>query len=536
MNPNKRIKLCRVCLPVDAGEISQLRNILLRGEVGDDSTECLPVLNGDDGSWNGPWGANILPSRVSLDPHLQESLVTQLPNTYENRRPPLTINPLLQNTLDNNSPILTNGSVGPQWQNTVLNNRPLSMACPPLTFNFQCPSTPQQTNCPSQCPCAPVQCPATIQQPIVGNNNNVAPVLLPGNQNNGNTLLPGNQKNGNTSNSLSWLGDLPVDRNVGSSSSSRNPIEIGPPPPPPPPPPTPLNQYTPDLRQGLDWQGKEVGGAGAIRELTAISQSQPGITDQSLTGNNLTTRAQWDAARWDGVPMSPCGMNLTDPTQLQRFCQFLFPSMNTMRGLEEVYNRIKPFADEKNPTPAEIENWNLEVVRHLRRLTGVTVPIENDKCLYLQAQWSNERQETTFWDAKYPAPPNPNDGPYYGYYGPCQGVRNPHCGFTFQPSCEEQAPYLNGQPCCPTTAKDEGKASVRKQIPWAMKLADVMQTYICNGAANGPSDGEGISGHAGPLFGATKMGLSWDSRLSPGGSYHGFRAQWRGDPAQKVCP
>jgi hypothetical protein len=197
-------------------------------------------------------------------------------------------------------------------------------------------------------------------------------------------------------------------------------------------------------------------------------------------------------------------------------CSYVFPvSPYVMRGLRDVYENINPFVDEVNPTVAEVDNWNLEVVRHFRRLFGITTPVSNDRCQYLRAQWSTERKNTTVWDSMYPT-----DGGIGGA-GPCGSGSGSHCGFTFVPSCADQLPYLNGSDCCTYTGLAEGLAGVNIALPWFCKLGFVIAQYLCN---------EGRGGHTGPFFGREKMGISW---LCGGGAT--FRGQWSGsliDP----CP
>jgi hypothetical protein len=242
-----------------------------------------------------------------------------------------------------------------------------------------------------------------------------------------------------------------------------------------------------------------------------LSQKAPNPpSDQSPTGNSfLTTIDDWTNSKWDGIPINPCGKSN------EELCQFIFPRKNTMRGVLELYMKT-PFRDPKNPTASEIDAWNLLLVQHLRNLTGSTRPISNDKCLYLKAQWASERKWSTFWDSKYPTA-------IYDNFGPCTSSSKVHCGFDFQPSCEDQSPYLGATSCCPDTGKAEGLASVDLNIPWALKFVNVMNQFICN---------EGMTGHASVLWSCTRMGHSW----TVVGQSVSFRGQWEDWDNFKACP
>jgi hypothetical protein len=307
---------------------------------------------------------------------------------------------------------------------------------------------------------------------------------------------------------IAWIGDNKVDEPVRGSYKlpSSLPVPDDPPPDDPPPddpppddPPLQNNfQYTPAYRNG------GVGGAQALYDMTVLSQNVSSVDSQDPDGIMwLGGSAGWTNAVWDGVPKNPCTM-----TKAQ-LCAYAFPSSNTMRGLREKFYEINPFSDVTNPTAAEIDRWNVEVIRHFRSLFGITTPIEADRCLYLRAQWATERKHSTYWDAAYP-------GTFNSAYGPCVGGSNAHCGSTFIPSEADQAPYLDGLPVCGSTAGAEGVFGTNANIPWSIKLARIMASVICT---------EGMTGHAGPFFGRTKMGLAWHVA----GAGVTLRAKWGGD-------
>ena len=271
------------------------------------------------------------------------------------------------------------------------------------------------------------------------------------------------------------------------------------PPLPPPPPPGTLVQYTPQVRHG------DVGGADGVLQALEASMNVPSVNSQDPNGFWITPE-QWDTAAWDGVPLP------WETMTRQELCSALFPTPNTMLGLRERFYEVNPYADNTNPTVAEIDYWNLEIVRHLRKVLGITTPVEADKCLYLRAQWAQERKHSTYWDTKYP-------GTLSTPYGPCVGGGGfgyAHCGADFRPDAADQAEYEPPNGFCGPTAGSEGIISVNKDLPWSIKLTRVIMTWICT---------EGTNGHAGPFLRRTRMGIAWHNFA---GNATEFRGKWSG--------
>jgi hypothetical protein len=136
--------------------------------------------------------------------------------------------------------------------------------------------------------------------------------------------------------------------------------------------------------------------------------------------------------KWDGT--------VYDPTKLTpaAFYSALFPNGDgdQLIGLREVFYQYKPFADNRNPTKAEVDEWHRIAINHLRSLVGYTsanLQVKPDHALFIRALWGDERNFTQLWD-KYP-------GVADSAYGPCVAGTNPHCGATFFPSDPvDQAP------------------------------------------------------------------------------------------------
>lgn len=187
-------------------------------------------------------------------------------------------------------------------------------------------------------------------------------------------------------------------------------------------------------------------------------------------------------------------------------CPLLFKGGYTMKGLKQLYYEKMPFKDETAPTVAEIDAWNIEVILHLRRLVGNTTPLEGDPRLYLESAWADERRFTRYWDTAYPG----TDG---SAYGPCAISGGDHCGASFVPSYTDQAPYLTQypglQPFDFLLGGAEGVGAVNTDLPWALKIVQRISNWVCT---------EGTTGHAGPFFNRTKVGMSFWANIDANGN------------------
>lgn len=254
-----------------------------------------------------------------------------------------------------------------------------------------------------------------------------------------------------------------------------------------------------------------------------------GNTGHDPDGVFWITSDKWQNSKWDGV-------SICDPTQMtqEEFHKCLFPeSGDILKGIYELYYENNPFADLKNPTKAEIDEWHRLVINHLRALVGYTTEDRKavkDHCLFARALWGDERKFTTMWDAKYP-------GTAGSAYGPCDGS-NSHCGASFVPDAADQVAYLpGGHDGCGTPGGAEGIFSAAKSnIPWSIKLCRVISQTV--GA-------EGFwGGHTGPWFHREKFGLNfWDNDPSNNNNNAILRAKWSGNlmaslycnPAEPDC-
>jgi hypothetical protein len=221
----------------------------------------------------------------------------------------------------------------------------------------------------------------------------------------------------------------------------------------------------------------------------------------------------WAKAKWDGT--------IYDPTKMTqaKFAECLCPSGDQVRGIREVFYKHNPFADNRNPTKAEVDEWHRIAINHVRALVGYTSEdrlVKKDYCLFARALWGDERKFTTRWDAKYP-------GTLGSAEGPCQGSSNSHCGASFMLDATDQIPYLpKDYAACVAGAGSEGVFSAPKSnIPWSIKWSRAFCSTVRS---------EGFwGGHTGPWFHREKFGFSfWDIDPKNNNSNAILRAKWGG--------
>jgi hypothetical protein len=181
----------------------------------------------------------------------------------------------------------------------------------------------------------------------------------------------------------------------------------------------------------------------------------------------------------------------------------LFDGDKILIGLDQLYSKLNPFpSGEENATVPQIENWNLAVLNHFRSLFKDTKPAVYDTGYSIAAQFSNERSQTTIWDDKYP--------------GTC--IRpdvEPHCGWDFVPTCDDQQPYLNGHDCVGSIGT-EGQYPFPINLPWKYRLSWILGNnfafegcgWQCEGC--GPFDpANPVTRHARQLLYSERIGMSW---------------------------
>ena len=206
----------------------------------------------------------------------------------------------------------------------------------------------------------------------------------------------------------------------------------------------------------------------------------------------------WKAAEWDCVPRNPC-----DYTR-DEMKKWLFPDDNTMRGLRERFYEVKPFADNRNPTVAEIDSWNVEIVNHFRRLLGLTLMVVPDRKLFLRAQWGNEAYQVKRF-VKNGTRVAEGVCPIGTTNGHCGSTYFPYCGPVDLPSTEpgQDHPFYRypDEPfVCNKTipAGDEGVGNTPADLPWSIKLTRLIAMFIGT---------DGFCSHTGPFLTSPKVGF-----------------------------
>lgn len=260
-------------------------------------------------------------------------------------------------------------------------------------------------------------------------------------------------------------------------------------------PPPPI-QYTPDYRKG------GVGGAQSIQDATVISQAADPTAGGRQDPNSITgiQKWQWDLAWWDKVPLNP----MTTPLEEQR--AFIFPTNDTMRGLNQRFYEKIPFADVTAPTVAEIDRWNMEVIQLFRDLVGNPTPLESDHCLFLRAQWALERHFTDDWDADYSATGvGSSEGPCFLFGDPYPDA--PVCGFEFIPDhIGDQDPYGYESVC--TNDPTETISTTVDAWPWSIKMSKILSRLIDDYISSNGAIADIVKFQTAP-----KVGIAWNTRL-----------------------
>jgi len=261
-----------------------------------------------------------------------------------------------------------------------------------------------------------------------------------------------------------------------------------------------LQQFTPIKADWSTFQTKVPGGNHDINAIDWISEDQ------------------W--VPWNG--------EIYDPRDYSRaeFAEKICPAGgNTVRGLRELFYDSQPFVDNTNPTKAEVDNWHMVVLKHIRALVGYyesEYPIQPDPYLHARALFSQERHRTNIWDAKYPD-------------GNCVGSTNEHCGASFVPTIEDQEGlegYLeflpDGQSVIDPNGLGGGSEGIssagKANIPWSIKWVRPLCSFLAS---------EGFwGGHMQPFFVRSEFGWSWrDIDPNDPNSNTQVRLKWGGNSA-----
>lgn len=233
--------------------------------------------------------------------------------------------------------------------------------------------------------------------------------------------------------------------------------------------PHPSFGFTPTLGQG------GIGGQASIDQLTAVLFQYPhqmGHDPDSCT-----------------VPPPPYPAFQVQPSSWY-LVDRLFAPNHSMRGIRDLFYETNPFVDNMNPTPQEVEVWNVKVINLMRALVGITTPVFSDFSLYLQAQWSLERELSTYWEDTY-----------HIIYSDGEPAA------TFIPLPVHQEDYFNGENLAvvPQDALsfdmmvETNSSVISTETPWALKLSNLIE-FLCYDLPLNTSH---------PLFTATRIGMAW---------------------------
>lgn len=238
------------------------------------------------------------------------------------------------------------------------------------------------------------------------------------------------------------------------------------------------------------------------------------------TAEEILTKSQWD-----GTPIQIEGRDPYHDRDL--FCADVAPVHKLLPiGIRDLFYEINPFADINNPTAREIDSWNLECIRHFRRLFGIgDYPVEYDARLCLGALWAMERNRTDTWDynPEYQARYNA-EGEFIWRYGPCYNpvgsdnfIGESHCGNAFFPNEIDRARYIANSPYNNDFVKypelqdfpnsitvGETTHSQFITIPWSLRMPYALASILCADGLIGHSYGLFVPGHT-----LQYIGLSW---------------------------
>ena len=78
-------------------------------------------------------------------------------------------------------------------------------------------------------------------------------------------------------------------------------------------------------------------------------------------GIGWISEESWNGAKWDGTIYNPSKMTKAE------FKDAICPNGgDTIRGIREVFYQHNPFADNRNPTKAEVDEWHRIALNHVR--------------------------------------------------------------------------------------------------------------------------------------------------------------------------
>ena len=156
-------------------------------------------------------------------------------------------------------------------------------------------------------------------------------------------------------------------------------------------------------------------------------------------------------------------------------------SSGIVRGIRAVYD-AKPFKNPKYPTKAEVDDYNIRTIAHIRRMVGITAsmaPVSSTRCTAALGHWTQALYSNTTWDALYPKEKSAC------LYNPAA----PHCNFA--PNATHQTLTYGGARDYTTCYKGipaEGIAATNADIPWSLRYSRILCQFM-------------VDAHSGPILG-----------------------------------
>jgi hypothetical protein len=267
------------------------------------------------------------------------------------------------------------------------------------------------------------------------------------------------------------------------------PVIVPPPPeelPPPPPPepvivPPPPEELPPEPVFPIYPTEKIRITPCYTKQTTGILAAEPyiqatlaNVKKQFPTGDHSPRGVTWlpkgifddPKTQWDGKPRYFCDFQTKD-----EFWSYVYPTgdMHVMRGIGQLYDKLQPFQDPKNPTIPEIDYWNMAVINHYRALLGAR-PAKFPPCMSLRTLWAHEKRYSNAWDTIHTE---------YKCFG--NPTAPQHCGAVFVPPEEYRQPYYdcsdnNITQCNPSSEGDIG--GTKDNMPFGVMMSRVIGNAI----------------------------------------------------------
>ena len=191
---------------------------------------------------------------------------------------------------------------------------------------------------------------------------------------------------------------------------------------------------------------------------TLVLSKVPGHTPQNTTWI-------YDWPKWNQQVT-----NITQMTGAQVQATICYGGTGIVFGLKEVYEE-KPFTNHQNPPREEVDDYHLRIIRHVRKMVGITTPVSGDRCLANVAYWSQQLVSSTYWDSKYPTQKTKclNN---YGY----------HCNFAPATLLEQQQSAtqkgIKSTVLCKAGPFAESIATTNADIPWSVKFSKILCQFM----------------------------------------------------------